>query len=87
MGTSFSDRDTYAFMTASRRSHALSVDLDKQAWFVDSGATEHMTEQREWFSTFKSIPPGTWSIAVANDRDLWIKGIGDIEFTRIIDGV
>lgn len=47
MGTSFFDRDTYTFIAASRRSHALSVDLDKQAWFVDSGATEYMTEQRE----------------------------------------
>lgn len=74
-------------MASSRRSHARSVNLDKQAWFVDSGATKHMTGHRVWFSTFKSIPRGTWSVAVADDRDLWVRGIGDIEIMRSIDGV
>lgn len=54
-----SDHDTYAFMTTSRQSHALRVNLDKQAWFDDFGATEHMMEHKECFSTFKSIPSGT----------------------------
>ena len=81
------DHDTYTFMAISRKFHALSVNLDKQAWFADSGATEHMTEHREWFSTFKPIPSGTWSVTVADDRDLWVRGIGDIRLTRTIDGV
>ena len=54
--TSNFDNNMYAFMTISRRSHALSVNLDKKAWFADSGATEHRTKHRDWFSTFKSIP-------------------------------
>lgn len=82
-----SDHDTYAFMTISRRSHTLSVNLDKSAWYAHSGATEHMTEHRNWFSTFKTIPSGTWSVTVADDRDIWVRGIGDINITRIIDGV
>lgn len=82
-----SDRDTYAFMAPSRRSHALSVNLDKHAWFVDSGATKHMTEHREWFSTFKSIPSEIWSVAIIDDWNLWVRGIGNIEFMRTIDGV
>lgn len=36
-------------MAVSRRSHALRVDIDKNAGFADSGATEHMTERREWW--------------------------------------
>ena len=41
------ERDFYAFMTITRQSHALSVNMDKQAWYADSGATEHMTEHRD----------------------------------------
>ena len=75
-----------AFMVISRRSQAMSVNLDERAWYADSGATEHMTERREWFSTFKDIPPGTWAVAVADDRDLWVRGIGDINIIRLVDG-
>lgn len=42
-----SDTESCAFMTVSRHSQALSVNLDKTAWFADSGATEHMTEHRD----------------------------------------
>ena len=82
-----SENDSFAFAVISKRSHAFSVNLDKKAWFADSGATEHMTEHRHWFTTFKPIPPGTWSVTVADDRDLWVEGIGDILITRIVDGV
>jgi hypothetical protein len=77
----------YLFMVTNRRSHALSVTMDKQAWFADSGATEHMTEHRHWFSTFKDVPSSTWPVTVADDRNLWVRGIGDINITRTIDGV
>lgn len=46
------EHDACAFMTISRQSHALSVNLGKLSWFADSGATKHMTEHRDWFSTF-----------------------------------
>ena len=46
-----------------------------------------MTEHRNWFSTFKPIPSGTWSVTVADDRILWVLGIGDIVITRTVDGV
>ena len=81
-----SEPDAHAFMVISKRSQALSVNLDKQAWYADSGATEHMTERRDWFATFKNIPTGTWAVAVADDRDLWVRGIGDIHITRLING-
>lgn len=78
--------DSCAFMTINKASYALTVNLDKQAWFADSGATEHMTEHREWFSTFTPISEGTWSVTVADDRHLWVRGVGDIQITRTIDG-
>ena len=82
-----SDHNDCALMAVSRQSQALSVNLDKQAWYADSGATEHMTEHRDWFSTFKDIPSGMWSVVVADNRDLWVRGVGDINIMRLIDGV
>jgi hypothetical protein len=82
-----SDADSCAFTMASKQSHVLSVNLDKTAWFADSGATEHMTEHRNWFSTFKPIPKGSWSVTVADDRHIWVQGIGDIQITRTVDGI
>lgn len=79
--------DSYLFMAVSKHSQALSVNLDKHAWYADSSATEHMTEHRHWFSTFQDVPHGTWFVAVADDRDLWVRGLGDINITRIVDGI
>ena len=79
--------DSYLFMAVSKHSQALSVNLDKHAWYADSGATEHMTEHRHWISTFQDVPHGTWSVVVADDRDLWVRGLGDINITRIVDGI
>ena len=46
-----------------------------------------MTEHRNWFTTFKPIPSGTWSVTIADDRNLWVQGIGDIIITRTVDRV
>ena len=81
-----SGADSCAFAVIHQHSHALSVNLDKTAWFADSGATEHMTDHRDWFSTFTPISKGTWSVAVADDRNIWVQGKGDIEITRTVNG-
>jgi hypothetical protein len=73
-------------MTINNKSHALNVNFDKQAWFADSGATEHMTEHRDWYSTFEPIAPETWAVTVADDRHLWIRGVRNIQIIRTIDG-
>jgi hypothetical protein len=41
-------------------SQALSVILTGDVWHGDIGATEHMTDKLEWFSTFAPIPDGSW---------------------------
>ena len=46
-----------------------------------------MTEHHHWFSTFQDVPSRTWSVVVADDRDLWVRGIGDINITRLVDGI
>lgn len=74
-------------MVINKQSHAFNINLDKLAWFADSGATEHMTEHIDWFTTFKLIPSNTWSVIVADDKNLWVQGIGDINITRTVDGI
>lgn len=87
--------DSYAFMVQSsiktsqaltKTSQALTVSKDRDTWFADSGATEHMTEHREWFTTFNVVPIGQWSVAVADDRDLWVLGTGNIDILLMING-
>ena len=29
-------------------------------WFADSGATQHMTDQKEWLTNFVNVPDGSW---------------------------
>ena len=65
-----SDPHNHAFIAVSRKYRAHSISIDKSAWFDDSGATEHMAERKEWFSTFKPTPSGHWSVAVADDREI-----------------
>lgn len=84
--SSESDVDSCAFATINQHSNAFSVNLDKAAWFADSGATEHMTDHRDWFSTFTPIPKGHWSVVVADDQNIWVQGKGDIEITRTVNG-
>ena len=40
-------------------SMAVSTSKPKEVWYVDSGASNHMTNHKEWFSTLeKSEQPG-----------------------------
>jgi transposase InsO family protein len=48
----------------------------KQHWYVDSGATQHMTCQKEWFQTFESIPPR--QVALGDDYVLEAVGRGEV---------
>lgn len=49
------------------------VDSDK--WYLDSGASEHMTGRREWFQNFK---PFQSVIKIGDGSVLMAQGIGDI---------
>ncbi|KAH9733930.1 hypothetical protein KPL71_017199 [Citrus sinensis] len=52
-------------------------------WLIDSGATWHMTSQREWFHTHEPISGG--SVYMGNDHALEIAGIGTIKI-KMFDG-
>ena len=71
-----------SFESLSPSSEAYCVTSEQQEsdklWFADSGATEHMTDKKKWFHSFQPIDNMTWSISVADDRKLYVRGIGDI---------
>ncbi|KAL3699493.1 hypothetical protein R1sor_017515 [Riccia sorocarpa] len=57
------------------------AEKDCDAWFLDGGASEHMTHHREWFHNLEPVEKGTWFVGVADDTQLPVEGIGDIEIT------
>ena len=72
-------------MAVSKHSQALSVNVDENTWFADSGASEHMPDCREWFSTFTPIAAETWTVAVADDRNLCVLGTSNIDILLSIN--
>jgi hypothetical protein len=47
-------------------------------WYLDGGATEHMTDQLDWFNNFKQIFLGRWPVRIADNRCLWMRSVGDM---------
>jgi hypothetical protein len=73
------ESSTESLTTSSSEAFCISSALlGPNTWIADSGATEHITDKRKWFSTFESIPAYCWSVIVAGNEILWIRGIGDI---------
>ena len=66
--------------------HSTESSLSPVSWYADSGASQHMTDQRSVFASFRPIPPGTRAIkGIGKDNEpLFALGIGDIKIkTRI----
>jgi hypothetical protein len=53
-------------------------------WIVDSGATQHMTFQQEWFTTYERISPRR--VFMGNDTVLEAIGKGRIKATMQVGG-
>ncbi len=64
---------------------ALSVnDHTTYDWIVDSGATQHMTFEQEWFSTYECISPRR--VFMGDDTVLEAIGKGNIKATMQVGG-
>jgi hypothetical protein len=46
-----------------------------------------MTDKLQWFTNFQSIADECWTVTVADDNVLYVRGIGDIPVQATIDGV
>ena len=53
------------------------VRKDDGIWYLDSGATRHVTPHKDWFIDYKLLPKGQ-TIFVGDDTKCQIKGIGTI---------
>lgn len=54
---------------------------------MDGGATDHMTDRLEWFDSLKNVPEGRWPVMIADNRRLWVRGVGRIQVKCQLDGV
>lgn len=79
--------DEYAYTAVSYTFDALSVTDGTDVWFGDTGATEDMTDQRHWFSTYNCVPEGSLYVSVADNGKLPVHGTGTIRILRKLDGV
>ena len=59
---------------------------DDDAWYMDGGATDHMTDRLDWFATFKPVSQGRWPVMIADNRRLWVRGVGRIQIQCEVNG-
>ncbi|UYV62737.1 hypothetical protein LAZ67_2001760 [Cordylochernes scorpioides] len=57
----------------------------KDSWIADSGATDHITFRREWFSTFEEIPEGVHPVCLGDGKKIYAKGKGNIDILSYVD--
>lgn len=57
---------------------------DDNEWYVDSGATQHLSSKKEWFSNFSEIEPR--KIYLANNHAIVAKGIGTVHVQLYVNG-
>ncbi len=57
-----------------------------QDWFANSGTTQHMSDQQEFFKEFTVVEPNTWFVKGIGGAQLQVHGQGSIEFTALVDG-
>jgi len=55
-------------------------------WIVNARASEHMTTQRNWFSSLKMIEPNTWGIDLVKNQKLWADDVGTIHVNCLVKG-
>lgn len=56
---------------------------DDDVWIMDSGASAHMTFQREYFSEFKEYHS---QLNLGNEQEVEVKGQGCVTIERLING-
>jgi hypothetical protein len=54
-------------------------------WYADSGATQHMSDQRFFFNTFKDVKPGSWKVNSFGTQ-LNVLGIASLAINSFVDG-
>lgn len=55
--------------------HASTHGGDRDMWILDSGASDHMSHRRDWFSNFTALSA---SVTIGNGEQIAVQGKGDI---------
>ena len=58
-------------------------------WFLDSGASQHMSDQRDFFLTYQPVNPSKWPVhgIDPNNELLRAAGVGDVGIRARVDNV
>ncbi len=75
------DDPTYAFTAAS-----VSPQRKNTSWFLDSGASQHMTDQRDLFTSFEPVT-SYWPVTGIAESLRQVKGVGEIRIRTKIGGL
>ncbi|RWS02083.1 gag-pol polyprotein-like protein [Dinothrombium tinctorium] len=54
-------------------------------WFLDSGASHHMSNRKEWFENFVGFQPNERTVQVGNDEYIPVLGSGNIRVLTLVD--
>ena len=74
-------RDDFSFVSTS----CLSA-CEPNVVYLDSGCTQHMSDQKQCFTNLHHIEPGTWSVGGIDEKKMFAHGIGDIKVEMISNG-
>jgi hypothetical protein len=55
-------------------------------WYADSGATQHMTDNRALLTNFVPTGPEKWSVSGIGESSLTVAGQGDVILTATVNG-
>ncbi len=75
------DDPTYAFPAASTVQRRRSMD-----WFLDSGASQHMTDNRDFFSSFETVSSHWPDVTGIADSLRQVEGVGEVHIRTKVGG-
>ena len=67
-----------AFVGSIVAAHAVLSEAHLEDWFMDSGASQHMSPKRDWFVNYKKLPTPT-QVRVGNGEVILAPGFGEID--------
>lgn len=76
-------RDSGSALSATVLSAGTSSSLDKESWFMDSGASRHMTMNRHWLRDYKEYQKDV-PVRVGNKDLIYGKGTGKVDAISFI---
>jgi hypothetical protein len=54
-------------------------------WFADSGATSHMSDQRDWLIDFVPVPEGSWTVNGIGVSSYPVQGFGNVNVWTMVN--